>query len=74
MSSVDLPAGDATHRRSRRIMSFQEWCKLNSLSPRTGRKVIQSGDGPKVTQLSDRRIGVRVDHNDEWQERRIRPA
>jgi hypothetical protein len=57
---------------SRRVLGFHEWCKLNDISPRTGRRIIASGKGPKVTQLSARRIGIREDHNAEWQESLVR--
>jgi hypothetical protein len=59
---------------SRRVMTFREWCELNSISSWTGRRLLQRGDGPKLTHLSDNRIGVREDHNAEWQDRRIRES
>jgi predicted DNA-binding transcriptional regulator AlpA len=58
-------------RYARRIMSFRAWCELNGFSIPTGRRIIGSGDGPKVTQLGLRRIGIREDHNAEWQDSRI---
>jgi len=39
-----------------RVLSFHEWCKLNNLSPATGRRIISAGNGPNVVQLSPRRI------------------
>jgi hypothetical protein len=53
-------------------MTFREWCELNSFSEDTGRRLLARGDGPQITQLSDRRQGIREDHNAEWQDRRIR--
>jgi hypothetical protein len=50
-----------------RILSFRQWCTLNSISERTGRRILASGNGPAVVQLSPRRIGVRVVDNDDWQ-------
>jgi len=55
-----------------RVMSLSEWCELNNLSVPTGRRIIASGKGPKVLQLGDRRIGIREDHNAEWQVSRVR--
>jgi predicted DNA-binding transcriptional regulator AlpA len=55
-----------------RVMSLREWCELNNLSVATGRRIIAAGEGPKVMQLGERRVGVREDHNIEWQESRIR--
>jgi predicted DNA-binding transcriptional regulator AlpA len=57
---------------SRRVMPFREWCELNSISEDTGQRLVARGDGPKLTKLSARRLGVREDHNAEWQDRRIR--
>jgi hypothetical protein len=56
---------------SRRVMSFRAWCDLNNFSIPTGRRIIASGEGPKITQLASRRIGIREDHNAEWQDSRI---
>jgi predicted DNA-binding transcriptional regulator AlpA len=35
-----------------RVLSFPQWTKLAGLSERTGRDIIERGDGPKVVQLS----------------------
>jgi predicted DNA-binding transcriptional regulator AlpA len=66
MPSADLPAGDAWHRPTNRIMTFREWCEWNSFSTVTGWRIMKSGDGPKVTQISARRIGIREDHHAAW--------
>jgi hypothetical protein len=55
-----------------RVLSFKQFCELGGFSPRTGRRLIGSGDGPKITQLSERRIGVREDHFREWLDKRVR--
>jgi hypothetical protein len=55
-----------------RVLSFRQWCILNGISTRTGRRILASGNGPTVTQLSDRRIGVTVGNNRRWQEARER--
>jgi len=55
------------------VFSFDEWCALVSISRRQGRDLLASGDGPVVTQISPRRIGIsRVAHR-EWLKRRARP-
>jgi hypothetical protein len=56
------------------ILTFAEWCGLNSLGLRTGRKIIASGKGPVITKLTDRRIGISRRHNRAWQEARARGA
>jgi len=56
-----------------RILSFSQWCALNGISPATGRRLIKSGRGPTVVQLSDRRFGITIAANAEWQSARRRP-
>jgi predicted DNA-binding transcriptional regulator AlpA len=69
------------HRRERahpfehsdnRVLSFPQWCQLNGFSPATGRRLIKGGQGPIITQLSPRRIGVTVANNAAWQVARTR--
>jgi hypothetical protein len=52
---------------SHRILTIPEWCQLNSFSIATGRRLIKAGK-VKVTRLSPRRIGIRADHNAEFQQ------
>lgn len=49
-----------------RINSFAEWCKRAGFSEATGRRLIASGEGPTVTWLSARRMGIRERHYLEW--------
>jgi hypothetical protein len=53
-----------------RVLSFAQWCSLNGISPATGRRILASGQGPTVTRLSARRIGITVGNNAAWQESR----
>jgi len=55
-----------------RVLTFIEWCALNGFSPRTGRRILASGDGPVVVQLAPHRMGIRVGDNRRWQESRAR--
>ena len=55
-----------------KVLTFAEWCKLNRIGQRTGRRIICSGNGPVVTQLSERRIGITIGNNRIWQESRAR--
>jgi len=55
-----------------KVLTFAEWCKLNRIGQRTGRRIIKSADGPIVTQLSARRIGITVGNNRQWQASRAR--
>jgi hypothetical protein len=54
------------------VLTFFEWCQLNRISTRTGRRILNSGTGPIVTQLSPMRIGITVGANREWQASRAR--
>jgi predicted DNA-binding transcriptional regulator AlpA len=55
-----------------RVFSFRQWCEINGFSERTGHRIIDSGTGPKVLQLSERRIGIRESDNARWQESCVR--
>jgi hypothetical protein len=54
------------------VLSFYQWCALNHISERTGRRIIKRPDGPAVTKLSAKRIGVTVGANHRWQQSRAR--
>jgi hypothetical protein len=56
------------------VLTFLEWCRLNKISPATGRRLRRAGKGPVFVQLSDRRIGVTVGANADWQESLARPS
>lgn len=60
----------------RQILTFKEWCLLNRVSERNGRRILagEFGPGPVVTMLSARRIGISVAANRAWQESRARAA
>jgi hypothetical protein len=55
-----------------RVLTFTEWCALNKIGQRTGRRIIRSGNGPVVTQLSERRIGITIANNRAWQASKAR--
>jgi hypothetical protein len=55
-----------------KVLTFAEWCALNKIGKRTGRRILTSGGGPVVTQLSERRIGITVGNNRRWQAARAR--
>jgi hypothetical protein len=54
------------------VMTFREWCRLNRISVRTGRRVLASGTGPTVVRLSPQRIGITLGANKRWQQSRER--
>jgi hypothetical protein len=56
------------------VPTFAEWCLLNSIGQRTGRRIIASGDGPTITHLSGHRFGVSRRNSLAWQQARERLA
>jgi predicted DNA-binding transcriptional regulator AlpA len=55
-----------------RVMTVEEFCDVNGLSYHTGKRLLKSGAGPKVVQLSKRRVGIRIADALAWQESRVR--
>jgi hypothetical protein len=54
------------------VLTFKEWCALNGIGERTGRRILAEPGGPVITQLSDKRIGISRRNNRRWQESRAR--
>ena len=48
------------------VISINEFSKLAGVSIATARRLIAAQDGPIVTRLSQRRLGVRMRHVREW--------
>ena len=67
--ALDAPLGEL---RADQMLSFHDWCRLNRFSERTGRRVLSGPNGPRVTMLSERRIGITVGNNRQWMESRER--
>jgi hypothetical protein len=54
------------------VLTFRQWCGLDNISTRTGRRILAGGGAPVVTQLSPRRTGITVANNRAWQQSRER--
>jgi hypothetical protein len=52
------------------IYTFREWCAVNKISPRTGTRILAGPNGPVVTRLSARRIGITRKNNAQWLKKR----
>jgi hypothetical protein len=50
------------------VLTFFEWCQINRISERTGRRILDSDNAPKVTMLSQRKIGIAIRDNRAWQQ------
>jgi hypothetical protein len=55
-----------------RVLTKRQWCELNGFSSWTGERLLKSGKGPVITQISDRRVGITVANNRAWQKSRER--
>ena len=49
------------------VLTFQEFCRLNRISEKTGRRLIHSPNGPAFVKLTARRYGVTIGANKAWQ-------
>jgi hypothetical protein len=56
---------------TRRIISIKAWCEMMGVSLSTGKRILASEDGPPVTRLSKRRLGILIDHALAHQDRSI---
>jgi hypothetical protein len=54
------------------FMTLAEYAVRRGVSLSTVKREIKAGLGPKITQLSARRVGIRLDHYREDADRRIR--
>jgi hypothetical protein len=54
------------------VTPFPEWCEAKGFSYSTGRRLLQSGQGPKITKLTARLLGVQRRHDREWLDRRTK--
>jgi hypothetical protein len=52
------------------VLTFLQWCALNGLSRRTGRRIIHSPNSPVLTMLTGRMYGITVAANRAWQQSR----
>ena len=68
-SALDTPFATS---HPNQVLTFHEWCQLNRISLRTGRRILASGTGPVVTQLSPHRVGITIANNAAWQASRAR--
>jgi hypothetical protein len=57
-----------------RVLTLQEWAKEASISYKTARNIIESGQGPPVVELSPNRLGVRVCDHRRWLSARTRKS
>jgi predicted DNA-binding transcriptional regulator AlpA len=56
------------------VYSLKFIARLSGISLPTLRRQIDKGDGPQVTALSARRVGIRGKHASAWLDNRVRGA
>ena len=57
------------------VLTFEEWCALNTFSPASGHRIKGDPDPkkrPRFVQLTPRRVGITVGENRRWQASRTR--
>jgi predicted DNA-binding transcriptional regulator AlpA len=54
------------------VLRLREWAELAGVSMRTARRILASGTGPRIVQLSSKRVGVTVGAHKRWLEARER--
>ena len=67
-TAIVLPAS----LHDNQVLTLRQWCALNNVSLRTGRRIISAPGGPIITQLSAKRVGITVANNRSWQQSRER--
>jgi hypothetical protein len=67
-----VPEANPAFHNDAQVLTFLQWCSLNNLSERTGRRILAGGSGPVITDLSAQRIGITVRANRAWQDSRAR--
>ena len=48
------------------VMSVRTWAALASIGYSTAKKLLAAGQGPRVTHLTDKRIGIRMSAHQAW--------
>jgi predicted DNA-binding transcriptional regulator AlpA len=56
----------STNMADDRVLTLSEFAKISGFSVVTLRRQIAGGNGPIITKLSERRIGIRVRHGRAW--------
>jgi hypothetical protein len=55
-----------------RCITIRKWAEVCGFSIWTAKRLLDAGKGPKITQISDRRVGITVAHHREWLASRVR--
>jgi hypothetical protein len=63
-----IPLSETAPRR----LLFPAWRSADGFSDRTGRCILASGEGPVITRVSPKRIGITDQNNARWQRSRER--
>jgi hypothetical protein len=67
-----IPRAHFSIDHDQQVLTFAEFCEMNSISPKTGRRILKAPGGPVVTMLTKTRIGITVKAIRDWQASRTR--
>lgn len=56
------------------VRSIKDAATILGVSYATLKRMLASGDGPKITRLTTRRIGIQDRHIEEWMQERVTAA
>jgi predicted DNA-binding transcriptional regulator AlpA len=56
------------------VRSIKDAATILGLSYATLKRMLASGEGPKITRLTQRRIGIQARHIEEWMQARVSAA
>jgi hypothetical protein len=54
------------------VLTFREWCALNNISPKTGRRILKAPGAPVITMLTKKLIGITIKSDRDWKASRTR--
>jgi predicted DNA-binding transcriptional regulator AlpA len=56
------------------VRSVKDAASILGISYATLKRLLASGDGPKMTRLTQRRVGIQDRHIEEWMQQRVTAA
>ena len=66
IAETDMPFEAWALDHPDRVLSLDEWAALACISKSNAEKMIARGEGPTITRMSRKRIGVRLRHHAAW--------
>jgi hypothetical protein len=70
--SKRIPRMHFSDTHDQQVLTFREWCSLNNISPKTGRRILKAPGAPVVTMLTKKLIGITIKSDRDWKELNMR--